>query len=70
MLVLFISMLCTSVWLTLVVLVFVGLMVLVTKQVGGRSTKFFLRQQVTLGDTNGYVEEMINGQKVIKVRCV
>ncbi len=68
-LVLFISMLCTSVWLTLVVLVFVGLMVLVTKQVGGRSTKFFLRQQVTLGDTNGYVEEMINGQKVIKVFC-
>ena len=58
-----------SVWLTLVVLVGAVAMVLVTKSVGGRSAKFFVKQQKSLGGVEGYVEEMMNGQKVVKVFC-
>ena len=58
-----------SVWLTLVVLVGAVAMVLVTKSVGGRSAKFFVKQQKSLGAVEGYVEEMMNGQKVVKVFC-
>ena len=65
----FISMLVTSPHLTLVVLVFVAIMILLTRFIGGRSGKYFLHQQQALGDVNGYIEEMINGQKVIKVFC-
>ena len=65
----FISMLITSPHLTLVVLVFVAIMILLTRFIGGRSGKYFLHQQQALGDVNGYIEEMINGQKVIKVFC-
>ena len=43
------------------------LMLIVTKELGGRSAKYFVNQQVTLGETEGYIEEMMNGQKVIKV---
>lgn len=67
--VLFVAMLSTSFWLTLVVIIFTLLMSLVTKKTGGLSGKYFVQQQKTLGDTNGFVEEMINGQKVIKVFC-
>ena len=55
--------------LTLFVLAFVALMMLVTKFVGGKSGAFFVKQQNSIGAVNGYIEEMIHGQKVIKVFC-
>ncbi|MEA4940154.1 MAG: ABC transporter ATP-binding protein [Christensenella sp.] len=58
-----------SVWMTLVVLCGIALMLLVVKKVGGNSAKFFIRQQRSLGQAEGFVEEMINGQKVVKVFC-
>ena len=58
-----------SVWLTLVVVLGVVVMVLVTKKVGGNSAKYFIRQQIAIGKTEGYIEEMMNGQKVVKVFC-
>ena len=63
------TMLVTSWLLTIVVIVFVILMLMVTGKVAGNSGKYFIRQQTSLGDLNGYIEEMINGQKVIKVFC-
>ena len=66
---LLVTMLISSIYLTLVVLLGVGVMLLVTKSVGGRSAKYFVRQQNSMGKTEGFVEEMINGQKVIKVFC-
>ena len=59
----------TSIWLTLVMFVGVFFMFLVTKIVGGRSAKFFMRQQRSLGAEEGYIQEMIQGQKVVKVFC-
>ncbi len=58
-----------SVWMTLVVLCGIALMLLVVKKVGGNSAKFFIRQQRSLGQAEGFVEEMMNGQKVVKVFC-
>lgn len=58
-----------SVWMTLAVVLGVVFMVLVTKKVGGSSAKYFIRQQQSLGRTEGFVEEMMNGQKVVKVFC-
>ena len=58
-----------SLWMALVVVVGVVFMVTVTKKVGGNSAKYFIRQQAALGMTEGFVEEMMNGQKVIKVFC-
>lgn len=66
---LLVTMLISSIYLTLVVLVGVAFMLWVTKMVGGRSAKFFVRQQNSIGQTEGFVEEMIHGQKVIKVFC-
>ncbi len=66
---LLVTMLISSIYLTLVVLLGVVVMLLVTKSVGGRSAKFFVRQQNSIGKTEGFVEEMINGHKVIKVFC-
>lgn len=63
------SMLASSVPLTLVVLAFTALMVYSTKVVGGSSARYFVHQQTSLGNITGYIEEMINGQKVIKVFC-
>lgn len=61
---------CSLSWhLTIFVIVSVALMFLITGQVAKRSGKFFVKQQESLGDVNGYIEEMINGQKVIKVFC-
>ncbi len=54
-------------WLTLITFLFLGLMGLVVKVIGGRSRANFQRQQAALGTLNGYIEEMIEGQKVIKV---
>ena len=54
-------------WLTLITFLFLGLMGVVVKTIGGRSRTSFQRQQAALGAMNGYIEEMIEGQKVIKV---
>ncbi len=58
-----------SVWMTLVVLLGVIVMLLITKKIGGGSARFFIRQQKSLGEVEGYVEEIMNGQKVVKVFC-
>ncbi|MFR4477543.1 MAG: ABC transporter ATP-binding protein, partial [Ruminococcus callidus] len=65
----FVAMVRLSIWLTLFVLAFVALMMLVTRFVGGKSGAFFVKQQNSIGAVNGYIEEMIHGQKVIKVFC-
>ncbi|MCC8161037.1 MAG: ABC transporter ATP-binding protein/permease [Oscillospiraceae bacterium] len=64
-----VAMFVSNVYLTLFVLLFVGCMMLVTRKIAGSSGKFFVKQQRALGAVNGYIEEMINGQKVIKVFC-
>lgn len=58
-----------SLYMTLVVVAGVTVMVFVTKKIGGNSAKYFIKQQRTIGKSEGFVEEMINGQKVIKVFC-
>ncbi|MBE6810538.1 MAG: ABC transporter ATP-binding protein [Ruminococcaceae bacterium] len=58
-----------SVWMTLVVLLGVITMAFVSKKVGGGSAKYFMRQQKAIGKTEGFVQEMMSGQKVIKVFC-
>ncbi|MBS6475351.1 MAG: ABC transporter ATP-binding protein [Clostridiales bacterium] len=58
-----------SLWLTLVILLGVGCMVLVTKRIGGNSARYFINQQKAIGKTEGFVEEIMNGQKVVKVFC-
>ena len=63
----FFAMVALNIWLTLFVLLFTGLMMFVTKKIAGRSAVHFINQQKEIGDMNGYIEEMINGQKVIKV---
>ena len=65
----FFAMLFTSWQLTIFVLCFVFIMLQVTGRVAGKSGYYFIRQQKALGDVNGYIEEMINGHKVIKVFC-
>lgn len=62
-----ITMIITSWQLTLVVAVFLALMLFAVKKVTGRSGKYFMAQQESLGNVNGYIEELINGQKVVKV---
>ena len=69
LIVVFIALLVTSPILTLVLLVTVTAIVFVTKVVAGRSARFFIGQQRALGAVNGYVEEMISGQRVVKVFC-
>ena len=64
---LFITMLIKSPLLTLFVIVTVVLMMLCTAKIGGNSAKYFQAQQKSLGSLNGYIEEMISGQKVVKV---
>lgn len=65
----FCIMLYYCVWLTLVVLLGVAVSIWVTKKLGGGSAKYFFRQQTALGKVEGFAEEMLNGQKVIKVFC-
>lgn len=65
----FVAMIGTNIWLTLFVLFTVFLMILVMKNIGGKSSKFFVLQQKSIGEINGYIEEMITGQKVVKVFC-
>lgn len=64
-----ISMLILSVPLTLLVFVGVFVMLTVSGKIGGNSARYFVAQQQSLGKTNGYIEEMMDGQKVIKVFC-
>ncbi len=63
----FVSMVHLSVWMTLITVGFTFLSLFLVKAVAGRSSGYFIKQQQSLGDVNGYIEEMINGQKVIKV---
>ena len=65
----FIGMLIVNIPLTIFIVLFLFIMLNVTKFVAGNSSKYFIKQQQSLGEVNGYVEEMINGQKVIKVFC-
>lgn len=65
----FFAMLATNIWLTLLVVVFVSFMLFVTGKIAGKSAKYFVKQQQSIGNINGYIEEMINGQKVVKVFC-
>ncbi len=65
----FVAMLVTNIYLTLVVLCSLIFMLSVTKAIASRSAKYFIKQQEFVGKVNGYIEEMINGQKVIKVFC-
>ena len=65
----FVSMLSVSIWLTLFVVVCILVMMRVIRQITGKSGTFFVRQQQSLAEVNGYIEEMIHGQKVIKVFC-
>ena len=58
-----------SIWLTLVLLLGVAAMFFVTKRIGGGSAKYFMQQQKSIAATEGFVQEMMNGQKVIKVFC-
>ncbi len=62
-----IIMLWYSVWMTLIILLGVSAMIVVSKKVGGGSAKFFVRQQKSIAETEGFVQEMMNGQRVIKV---
>lgn len=64
-----VCMLYTSIWLTIVAVLVMLLILLIVKGIAGKTGKFFILQQKALADVNGYVEEMINGQKVIKVFC-
>ena len=63
----FCAMVYTSIPLTVMILIFVFIMMQVAKKVGGNSAKYFIKQQKSLGKINGYIEEMINGIKVVKV---
>ena len=65
----FISMLILNIPLTAVTMVMVAIMIWGTKKAAGQSGKYFLEQQKNLGKVNGYIEEMMNGQKVVKVFC-
>lgn len=62
-------MLYLSVWMTLVVFLGVFAMTMVTKKVGGNSARYFVKQQKAIGVVEGYIEEMMNGQKVVQVFC-
>lgn len=65
----FAAMMAISVWLTVLLLICVFIMLKIVAKVAGKSGKYFVKQQESLGDINGYIEEMINGQKVVKVFC-
>ena len=66
---LLIVMLMYSLWLLLIVLAVVGVMIFVVTKVGGASSRYFILQQTALGKVDGYIEESMHGQKVIKVFC-
>ena len=63
----FCAMIYTSIYLTIMTILFVVIMFVVTGKVGGKASKYFVGRQKSIADMNGYIEEMINGQRVIKV---
>ncbi|MFP3154744.1 ABC transporter ATP-binding protein/permease [Lachnospiraceae bacterium ZAX-1] len=63
------AMFAVNLWLMLVVFVTIAAMFYIIKLLGGKSVKYFVKQQETLGDVDGFIEEMISGQKVVKVFC-
>ena len=63
----FFIMLYYSVWMTLLLLVGVAAMMIISKKIGGGSAKYFIKQQQSIGKAEGFIQEMMNGQKVIKV---
>ena len=65
----FVSMIVLDIPLTLLTLVMIGIMMFTTKQLSGKSGRYFGEQQKNLGRVNGYIEEMMEGQKVVKVFC-
>ena len=65
----FISMVALNIPLTLITLVMVAIMLMAASKLGGRSAAYFAHQQADLGKVNGYIEEMMDGQKVVKVFC-
>lgn len=65
----FCAMLYTSVYLTIFTIISIASILFVTKKISEKSSKYFIRQQKSIGEINGFIEEMINGQKVVKVFC-
>ena len=65
----FISMLVLDIPLTVISLVLIGVMLFASSKLGSLSGKYFVRQQIDLGNVNAYIEEMMEGQKVVKVFC-
>lgn len=65
----FCSMLYLSIWLTLFVLAAIVVILWIIRKIAGKSSTYFIKQQEALGTVNGFIEEMINGQKVVKVFC-
>ncbi len=65
----FIAMCATSIYLTIFVIASIAVMMLLTGKIAGKSGKYFIAQQKSIAEVNGYIEEMINGQKVVKVFC-
>ena len=66
----FTSMIVLDIPMTLLTLVMVGIMMVTTKKLSGKSGKYFGEQQRNLGRVNGYIEEMMEGQKVVKEMCI
>ena len=67
--VMFLMMIYYSVWMTIIVCLFSALMLTVTKKFGGASSRYMMAQQKSLAREEGFIEEMIQGQKVVKVFC-
>ncbi|MBU3186771.1 ABC transporter ATP-binding protein [Clostridium estertheticum] len=65
----FLAMIYVSWHLTVIVIIMVVVMLFITRKITGRSSEFFIKQQSSMGKTNGFIEEMINGQNVVKVFC-
>ena len=65
----FVLMVYTNVWLTLITIVMIPVMLKAVQAVGGRSRKYYRAQQAAIGTLNGYIEETVTGQKVVKVFC-
>lgn len=63
----FIAMLTTNMYLSILVILTTIVMIIVTKKIAGKSSRYFIKQQESIGIVDGYIEEMISGQKVIKV---
>ena len=63
----FIAMLITNIYLSILVVIMGILMLITTKKIASKSSKYFMKQQETIGMVDGYIEEMMSGQKVIKV---